>query len=107
MITPLFFPSLAKIKPLLVYPPEQSWMLSGWLELTSFTRPGWRAFCETRFDMFSELEQAPPLTVFRVVRRGAANVDHLPVIELCEVAISPSTGAILVVALPLPKGGAK
>lgn len=96
---PAMFPGLMHIrhKPTRQRPPESPWLLDGWIELTDRARPGWRAICETTFDVEQLLRLAPRFALFRATIRGCAIGDRVGVREVCDVALSPTTGRLVVV----------
>jgi hypothetical protein len=77
-------------------PPEPPWMLSGWIELTCRSRPGWRAICETSFDVACEIQRGPRFLLYRALRRGPAVGDHFPILGVYYVALGPFSGQLVV-----------
>ena len=84
LFTPRQYPAL------LLYrrpgPPERSWMLAGWIELTCWSSPGWRAICETSSDVQCAMTRGPRGVVYTALVRGPAVGDLCPVLDQLELA---------------------
>jgi hypothetical protein len=100
-LSPHIFPALLAIRPPTGHNPEPSWMLEhGWIELVRTDRPGTRAIVETAFDAQIHLTRGRQISVWRAVRRGPAMGDRAPVLEVCDVAVGPTSGAFVAVRVP-------
>lgn len=83
--------------------PEPPWMLSGWIELSCRARPGWRAICETRFDVACEIQRGPQCVIYRAVRRGPAVGDHFPVLEVVDIGMGMISKQLVVVPVVISR----
>jgi hypothetical protein len=96
LFTPPIYPAMLLVHRL--YADEPSWMLSGWIELTCWASPGWRAICETAFDVECEMQRGKRGVVYRARWFGPAVGDHCPVIDCCELALSPEGAVVSLVS---------
>jgi hypothetical protein len=101
VLSPQIFPALLAIRPPAGHNPEPPWMLEhGWIELVRADGSGVRAIVETAFDAQVHLVRARKISVWRAVRRGPAVGDVCPVVEVCDVAVGPASGAFVAVRVP-------
>jgi hypothetical protein len=89
------FPELLEVRGPTGYNPEPPWMFDGWIELTCWARPGWRAICETTWDVECEMASGPEGAVHRALVRGPAIGDEVPILEVLALAITPDTHQLI------------
>jgi hypothetical protein len=98
ILSPQIFPGLLGIRPPTGHNPEPPWMIEfGWIELVRTDGSGARAIVETAFDAQVHLTRSRKISVWRAVRRGPALGDRCAVVEVCDVAVGPASGAFVAV----------
>lgn len=96
LFQPKIYPAMLLVRRL--YADEPSWMLAGWIELTCWASPGWRAICETSFDVQCEMERGKRGVVYTALVRGPMVGDECPVLDQLELALSPEGAVVSLVS---------
>jgi hypothetical protein len=100
-LSPQIFPALLAIRPPEGHNPEPSWLIEyGWIELTRTDGTGSPVIVETAFDAQVHMTRSRKVCLWRAVRRGPAIGDHCPVVEECDVAVGPHSGAFVAFRVP-------
>jgi hypothetical protein len=100
ILSPPIYPALLGVRRRKFFTPELNWMLTGWIEIRSHSRPDWVAIVETKWDVREEVLRCPEFKsitppIYDVLRRGALCGDRFPIIERCQVTTAPLNGALI------------